>query len=148
MYIYIGCQHLNQKVDLGSRAYHIYIIYTCPNSHLYTCTWPANLCPSPSLRLAVVLYSHWNLYTGEQQQHVGRCAVLVEPVVTRDPHTHIYNSFLVFRFLGTNCIYIAAKYIYIYIMQSSEAPDIYIYIYIYLALGVYILVTWSLALGP
>ena len=79
---------------------------------------------------------------GEQQQHVGRCAVLVEPVVTR---AYIYDSF-------SNCLEIFGNQFYIHRIAAkdkysavSHAGPGYIYIYV---LGVYILVSCSLALGP
>ena len=85
---------------------------------------------------------------GEQQQHVGRCAVLVEPVVTR---AYIYDSF-------SNCLEIFGNQFYThriaandkYSAVSHAGPGyIYIYMIIYIyVLGVYILVSCSLALGP
>ena len=60
----------------------------------------------------------------------------------RSTHTYIYIYILVFRFLGTSCIYIELQ------RKTYVWGPGYIYIYIYLALGVYILVSWSLALGP
>ena len=85
---------------------------------------------------------------GEQQQHVGRCAVLVEPVVTR---AYIYDSF-------SNCLEIFGNQFYThriaandkYSAVSHAGPGyIYIYDYIYMFL-VYIflfLAPWLLVLG-